>query len=97
MKPTHSTPVVLNPLPAFVRTRGTAVAARWLGLAAALGLALGASACATVRPEQRQLLADPVMQFKAGDRDQRAKDHVLEYREGAIGGGSVKGGGCGCN
>jgi hypothetical protein len=97
MKPTPSTPVVLNPLPASIRTSGAAAAARWLGLAAALALALGASACATVRPEQRQLLADPVMQFKAGERDQRAKDHVLEYREGAIGGGSVKGGGCGCN
>ena len=97
MKPTHSTPVVLNPSPAFDRTSGAAAAARWFGLAVTLGLALGASACATVRPEQRQLLADPVMQFKAGERDQRAKDHVLEYREGAIGGGSVKGGGCGCN
>src|SRR5687767_2849417 len=97
MKPTHSTPVVLNPLPAFDRRSGAAAAAHWFGLAVTLGLALGASACATVRPEQRQLLADPVMQFKAGERDQRAKDHVLEYREGAIGGGSVKGGGCGCN
>ena len=97
MKPMHPTPVVLDPLPAFDRTRAAAAAARWFGLVATLGIALGASACATVRPEQRQLLADPVMQFKAGERDQRAKDHVLEYREGAIGGGSVKGGGCGCN
>jgi hypothetical protein len=96
MKPTHSTPVVLDPFLALGRTRAAA-AARWFALVASLGLALGASACATVRPEQRQLLADPVMQFKAGERDQRAKDHVLEYREGAIGGGSVKGGGCGCN
>lgn len=62
-----------------------------------LGLALASSACATVRPEQRQLLADPVMQFEGGERDERAREHVLEYREGAIGGGSVKGGGCGCN
>lgn len=71
--------------------------ARPAALIAALMLAAASSACATVRPEQRQLLADPVMQFESGDRDQRAKEHVLEYREGAVGGGSVKGGGCGCN
>jgi hypothetical protein len=94
MKPTHSTPIALDSLLVSDRTKA---AARCFGLVVMLGLALGASACATVRPEQRQLLADPVMQFKAGERDQRAKDHVLEYREGAIGGGSVKGGGCGCN
>jgi hypothetical protein len=63
----------------------------------AIVLALASSACATVRPEQRQLLADPIMQFKGNERDERAKEHVLEYREGAIGGGSVRGGGCGCN
>jgi hypothetical protein len=66
-------------------------------LAVTLGFLPFASACATVRPEQRQLLADPVMQFQAGERDERAKQHVLENREGAVGGGSVKGGGCGCN
>ena len=97
MKSTHSTSAAPNPLPASDWTKAAAAVARWFGLVATLGFALGASACATVRPEQRQLLADPVMQFKAGERDQRAKDHVLEYREGAIGGGSVKGGGCGCN
>jgi hypothetical protein len=74
----------------------SALARRALSLAA-LSLALASSACATVRPEQRQLLADPIMQFKGGERDERAKEHVLEYREGAIGGGSVRGGGCGCN
>jgi hypothetical protein len=68
-----------------------------LSFSACIGLSLASSACATVRPEQRQLLADPMMQFKGGERDERAKEHVLEYREGAIGGGSVKGGGCGCN
>jgi hypothetical protein len=71
--------------------------ARRAAALAAIGCALASSACATVRPEQRQLLADPMMQFKGGERDERAKEHVLEYREGAIGGGSVKGGGCGCN
>ncbi|MBK7582254.1 MAG: DUF4266 domain-containing protein [Myxococcales bacterium] len=54
-------------------------------------------ACATVRPEQRSILADPVMQFEADSPKEAQLQHVLENREGSIGGGSVKGGGCGCN
>ena len=61
-------------------------------------LALAASAgCATVRPEQRAILADPTMQFDAKSADQAALDHALDNREGSTGGGSVRGGGCGCN
>jgi hypothetical protein len=56
-----------------------------------------ASACATVRPEQRAVLADPVMQFESEPGEQAARQRVLENREGALGGGSIKGGGCGCN
>jgi hypothetical protein len=59
--------------------------------------ALSTSACATVRPEQRAILADPTMQFDSDAPDQALLDHALENREGAFGGGSVKGGGCGCN
>jgi hypothetical protein len=68
-------------------------------LAFALGaLSLLASAgCATVRPEQRAILADPTMQFDAKSADQAALDHALDNREGSTGGGSVRGGGCGCN
>jgi hypothetical protein len=54
-------------------------------------------ACATVRPEQRAILADPTMQFDAQSADQAALDHALDNREGSTGGGSVRGGGCGCN
>lgn len=61
-----------------------------------LGLA-SLSACATVRPEQRAILADPTMQFDAKSTDQAALEHALDNREGSTGGGSVKGGGCGCN
>jgi hypothetical protein len=60
-------------------------------------LALAGSACATVRPEQRAVLADPVMRFDAEASEQAARQHVLENREGSSGGGSVRGGGCGCN
>jgi hypothetical protein len=62
-------------------------------------LALGGTAlggCATVRPEQRAILADPSMRFDRGREDQ-TRQHALENREGSYGGGSVQGGGCGCN
>jgi hypothetical protein len=68
------------------------------GLMVTLGLlcVLG-SACAPVRPEQRAILADKIMQFGADARAQAALEHALENREGSLGGGSVQGGGCGCN
>jgi hypothetical protein len=62
-----------------------------------LVLMLSLSACVTVRPEQRAVLADPTMQFENDAGDGAARDHVLENREGSSGGTSVKGGGCGCN
>lgn len=55
------------------------------------------SGCAPVRPEQRAILADRIMQFGADARAQAALEHALENREGSLGGGSVQGGGCGCN
>lgn len=58
---------------------------------------LATTACVTVRPEQRAVMADPTMQFDADPGDGAARDHVLENREGSSGGRSVKGGGCGCN
>jgi len=66
-----------------------------LGLGALLLLA--SAGCATVRPEQRAVLADPTMQFDAKSADRAALEHVLDNREGSTGGGSVRGGGCGCN
>ncbi|MCC6669159.1 MAG: DUF4266 domain-containing protein [Polyangiaceae bacterium] len=62
-----------------------------------VGLAAPSAGCATVRPEQRSILADPVMQFESESPEERQLEHVLENREGSFGGGSVKGGGCGCN
>jgi hypothetical protein len=64
-----------------------------------LGLlaALLASGCAPVRPEQRAILADRIMQFGADARQRAALEHALENREGSVGAGSVQGGGCGCN
>jgi hypothetical protein len=53
--------------------------------------------CATVRPEQRAILADPSMQYEQESRHKQVLQHALENREGSYGGGSVRGGGCGCN
>lgn len=56
-----------------------------------------ATGCVTVRPEQRSVLADPIMQYDDESAEAVQLQHVLENREGSFGGGSVKGGGCGCN
>jgi hypothetical protein len=58
--------------------------------------ALGAG-CSPVRPEQRAILADRIMQFGADARERAALEHAIENREGSSGAGSVQGGGCGCN
>ena len=55
------------------------------------------SACATVRPEERELLADPAMTYGSGGEVQVQEDHVVANREGSAGGGTTSGGGCGCN
>jgi hypothetical protein len=68
----------------------TALAITALGLSTLAG-------CVTVRPEQRAVLADPVMQFQGDPREAAQRQHVIENREGSFGGSSVQGGGCGCN
>ncbi|HEX3593447.1 MAG TPA: DUF4266 domain-containing protein [Polyangiaceae bacterium] len=60
-------------------------------------LALSSIGCVTVRPEQRAILSDPKMRFRGDPRSAAELDHALENREGSFGGGSVEGGGCGCN
>lgn len=60
-------------------------------------LLLVAPACVTVRPEDKELLAEPAMTF-GSDAEMAAHDqHVFSNREGSFGAGSVSGGGCGCN
>ena len=68
--------------------------ASWLVV---FGLFSASLACAPVRPEQRAILADRIMQFGASGRARAALEHALENREGSSGGGAVEGGGCGCN
>lgn len=63
---------------------------------AAFALAVLATGCATVRPQERAALADPIMQFE-GEKANAQVRHAIENREGSYGGEGVSGGGCGCN
>lgn len=74
-------------------------ALRLLPVAAALAVLSG---CAVpepwVRPYERELLADPIMQpASRGALSSRHREHVRVVREGARGANGVQGGGCGCN
>ena len=55
------------------------------------------SACATVRPQDKEHLAEPSMAFSSGGASTTHEQHVLDNREGASGGSTTRGGGCGCN
>jgi Domain of unknown function (DUF4266) len=66
-----------------------------IGLAVCVSvIALG---CATVRPEDKELLSEPAMTWGSGGVARAHERHVLDNREGATGGGDAEGGGCGCN
>jgi hypothetical protein len=82
----------------FEKKRQRATAQKSVAIFGALGLAVvSLGGCVTVRPEQRAILADPVMQFQGDPREAAQRQHVLDNREGSFGGSSVQGGGCGCN
>jgi len=68
----------------------------WLLAALILFLPL-ASGCATVKPWQREILADPIMQPGRNPIAAAQLDHIYFSREAASGGTTVGGGGCGCN
>jgi hypothetical protein len=76
-------------------------ALRRLVLVGVVAAAVVSNGCAvskwTVRPHQRELLADKIMSLDAIGQEQAAEQHILENREGAVGGSGTSGGGCGCN
>jgi hypothetical protein len=82
---------------AFENRRPLARSRAGLWGALAVLAVLSVSGCVAVRPEQRAILADPKMRFQGDPRTAAERDHVLENREGSFGGGTVEGGGCGCN
>jgi hypothetical protein len=63
----------------------------------ALASILGAVGCVTVKPQQRSVLADPIMRFEGDPQASAQLRHAVDNREGSYGGGGVAGGGCGCN
>jgi len=59
-------------------------------------LAFSLVACTTVKPYQRELLAQPGMSLDPTPESD-ADQHMLQSREGSFGGYGSAGGGCGCN
>ncbi|MEJ2052368.1 MAG: DUF4266 domain-containing protein [Calditrichaceae bacterium] len=68
---------------------------RWYILIFILFLLL-ISSCATVKPWQREGLADPIMIIDENPIDAGIKEHFLDYREGSEGATGAQSGGCGC-
>jgi len=66
-------------------------------MAALILLLAVAAGCATVRPWDRDLLAEKKMSFTPNPMIQAVDEHVYFSKEGSTGGQEVGGGGCGCN
>lgn len=64
---------------------------------AVLASVLLCSACSTVQPWEKGLLAKPEMSFGNDRLEGRFTAHIYSSKEAAAGGASVGGGGCGCN
>jgi hypothetical protein len=70
----------------------------WFGLLLIVAAAgCGHSRAWLIKPHQRGYLADRLMRLDGDAQQKRADQHVLVYREGAVGGDGTAGGGCGCN
>ena len=69
----------------------------WLLLPFAFCAVAAVSGCAPVKPYERELLAKPIMTFQPDPYEDVLDLHMLEAREGAVGGYGSAGGGCGCN
>lgn len=63
-------------------------------LSALLNVAL--AGCSTVKPWEREYLADEILQFDQNGLKTEWHVHVQEVQEGSRGGFSGSGGGCGC-
>lgn len=61
-----------------------------------LALALGLSACASVQPWEKDVLAEPRMQFRGELPSRHFLNHTMITIEEAEGGDGTAGGGCGC-
>lgn len=69
-----------------------------LACIASIGIAsAGCSSIKPVQPWEKGNLAKPEMTFTSNSLEAKFSAHVYDSREGASGGSSVGGGGCGCN
>lgn len=64
---------------------------------ASFSLLLGGCGRYAVRPDEKEYLADRIMQFDVDTQETADDQHVLTNREGSTGGYGAGGGGCGCN
>ncbi len=55
------------------------------------------SACTTVQPWEKDLLAKPSMALVTDESESFLDDHIYFSKESATGGQGIGGGGCGCN
>ena len=55
------------------------------------------SACTTVQPWDKDLLAKPSMALVTSEIDNALDEHIYFSKEASMGGQGVGGGGCGCN
>ena len=70
---------------------------RYTALAVIVVGSLFLSACAGVKPWEREDLSRPGMQVDPDPLVSAADDHIYFSREASKGGRSFGGGGCGCN
>jgi hypothetical protein len=67
------------------------------GIALLLGVSLLATACAGVKPWEREQLGRREMAFTPDEHEAAFEGHVFFSKEGSTLGGDAGGGGCGCN
>ncbi|PIK13974.1 DUF4266 domain-containing protein [Halobacteriovorax sp. JY17] len=60
-------------------------------------LLLSLVSCANVEQIDRGLLSKKIMQLDPHPEESVFQEEVRSFREGAVGGSSAVGGGCGCN
>jgi hypothetical protein len=53
--------------------------------------------CVSVKPYEREALADPIMNFTRDPLSLQYLNHVYEVREASRGATTTDSGGCGCN
>jgi hypothetical protein len=71
-------------------------AAYALFVAVLAGAMASLSGCARVHQRDREFLSDPIMQRIPDPMSSGIESHNRPRREGAVGGSSGSGGGCGC-